>query len=299
MPKIQRYETQATLTTARPTSESPAVQVDSAALSQSSRALSQMGTTIAAIGENIAKVKADQEFAQAKIAGANADAEIKSEAAQDNDFQNFEAKYSKKYKEAQDTILRTIKSSSAKEAFSQDFGLKSTYGFHNIMSSGRKRFIAYDKDLMAQETVQAKDRYYQAQTNGEKQDAKNELSNIFQRRVENNVLNEPEAAVLHRKTVDDLTEGQAEYDIFTNPNLALIELNKGNKGIYKGLPPDKQVGLIKKANTRIKDIEKDAKYIRNENKINNRFDVISNISNGDLNWEESNQIMNNIFRLKK
>ena len=146
MPVIQRYDTQATLGITRPTSESPAVQIDAGALTQSSRALSQMGTTIASIGENIAKVKADQEYSQSKIAGANADAEIKAEAAQDSDFQNFEAKYSKKYQEAQDNISRNIRSSSAKEAFLNDFGLKSTYGFHNIMSDGRRRFIAFDKD---------------------------------------------------------------------------------------------------------------------------------------------------------
>jgi hypothetical protein len=227
MPQIPQYNTQAGIQVKKLTEEAPAIRLSAEGLTQSARAMSQFGVTISNIAEDIAKVKADQEYAKAKIEGYKVLSQIETEGAQDGDFQNFEPKYAKKIKDTQESISKTIRSPQAKQAFEQDFELKSTYSFHDIMTDGRKRFIAYDKDLMVQEVATAKERYYSASTSGEKQNAKDELGQIFSRRVENKILNKPEAANLHQKEVASLDEGQAEHDILGNPSYALGELQKG------------------------------------------------------------------------
>lgn len=255
MPRIPIYNNQASIQIRKVTEEAPAIRIPAESFTHEARAMSQLGVTISAIAEDIIKVKADQEYAKAKIEGYKTLSQIEVEASQDDDFQNFEPKYTKRIKDVQETILKTIRSPQAKQAFQQDFELKSTYSFYDIMTNGRKRFIDYDKDLMTQEIVTTKQRYFSASTPGEKQNAKDELAQIFSRRAENKILNKAEAANLYQKEMASLDEGQAEHDILSNSAYALGELQKGKQGAYKELVQDKRIDLIRQAESRIEKIK--------------------------------------------
>lgn len=220
MARIPVYDRQGSLRVGSISPEAPAKMIDASSFTNEARAMSQFGVTVQNIAEDIIKVKADQEFAKAKIEGYKVLQQIEAESVQDDDFQNFEPKYSKRIKDTQEAISKNIRNPQAKQAFQQDFELKSNYSFYDIMADGRKRFIAYDKDLMAQETVATKERYFSASTIQEKQNAKDELAQIFSRRAENKVLNKAEAANLYKKEIMALDEGQVKYDILTNPQKA-------------------------------------------------------------------------------
>ena len=213
--------------------------------------MSQFGVTVGNIAEDIIKVKADQEYAKGKIEGYKALQQVESEASQDDDFQTFEPKYSKRIKDTQEAISKTIRNPQAKQAFNDDFALKSTYSFHDIMADGRKRFLAYDKDLMAQEIVTTKERYFSASTTQEKQNVKDELAQIYTRRIGNKLLNKAEAGNLYKKELAGLDEGQAEHDILGNPQYALDQLVRKEKGIYPTLSELKRMQFIEDAQQKI------------------------------------------------
>ena len=255
MPTIPTYTSQARLNVERLPTEARAPMIDAASFTQEARAMSQFGATLGEVTQLFIKAKADQEFAQAKIAGAGALEQIKAEASQDNDFQNFEPKYAERLKETQENILKTIRSPQAKQAFQQDFELKSTYDFYDIMKDGRTRFIAYDKDLMKQEIFDTRKRIFTATTDIEKQNARNELASIFHRRMLNGILNKPEAINLFRIEKESLDEGQAEFDMLGNPSYVLSELQKGEQGIYKNIAQDKRIDLIKSTESRVEKIK--------------------------------------------
>lgn len=257
MPKIPSYDSQVSIQSRRLTREGPGLRISPD--TTQARALTQFGVTLSGVAEDFIKAKADQEYAAAKVEGYKALAQTKAEAGQDNDFQNFEPKYAKKIKEIKETISKTIRSQQAKRLFQQDYELKSTYSYYDIMAAGRKRFVAYDKDLMAQETVATKERYFSASTPGEKQNAKDELGQIFSRRVENKILNKVEAGNLYAKEIADLDEGQAEYDILGAPSYALGELQKGKHGAYKNLAQDRRVDLIKSAESHVEKLQNQKK----------------------------------------
>jgi len=255
MPKIPKYTAQKGLIAPGLTKESPAINIDPNSFTGEARALTQMGVSVSEIAENIQKVKSDQEYAQANITGYKSLQEMEVEASQDNDFQNFESKYSKKIQDTKQSISKNIRSPQAKRQFDNDFELKSTYAFYNIMANGRKRFIEFDQDLMNKEASDAKERYFSATSPQEKQNARDELASIFMRRVQNKTLNRAEGVTLHKKEVEGLTEGQVEWDILNNPFIAAAELQKGKFGIYKDLPQKKRVEYIGKADTRIEKLQ--------------------------------------------
>ena len=259
MPRFESYDSRLGVKVRSPTREAPAVKIDPSALTAQDRAISQFGSTLTGVSENFIRAKSDQEYAQAKIAGYKQLAQLESDSLKDNDFQNFEPKYSKRMQQIQQNISKTIRNPIAKQQFQQDFEIKSTYSFHDIMASGRKRFVEYDKDLMSQEVVTAKKRYFTALTTGEKQDAKDELARIFSRRVENNLLTDTEADAFRQKEMVDLVEGQADQDILGDPVYALTELQKGEKGAYKGLDRKKRLDLIDSAESQIKKIQEGTK----------------------------------------
>lgn len=261
MPRIPQYNQQESIRQGEsiqvrqlPT-EAPAIRIDASSYAHEARAASQLGVTISNIAEDIIKVKADQEFAKAKIAGYQGLQQIEADASQDDDFQNFETNYSKKIKDLQDNISKTIRSPLAKQQFNDDFALKSTYSFYNISADARKRFMNYDKDLMAQEITTTEDRIFSATTPQEKENAKAELASIFSRRVENKTLNKAEATNLYKKELMGLDEKQTEYDILRNPIYTLGELQKGKEGAYKNLAQDKRIDLIKQAESRIEKLK--------------------------------------------
>jgi hypothetical protein len=250
LPKIPQYESRESIQVRTVTEEAPGIRISPEDLTITSKAVSQFGITVQNIAEDIIKVKADQEYAQAKIESYKALSQIESEAAGDNDFQNFEPKYSKKIQEIKDNITQKIKSPLAKQEFQQDFDLKSIYAYHDIMANGRRRFLDYDKDLMNQEIALAKERYFTASTPGEKQNAKDELGQIFSRRIENKILNKAEGANLHQKIIAGLDEDQAGEDIILNPQYALDQLTRKDSP-YKNLTKLKRAELIDKAQQQI------------------------------------------------
>ena len=297
MPKIPQYNSQAslraeTLRTGKLTEEAPAVRVSPDSLIHETRALSQFGVTVRNIAEDIIKVKADQEYAKAKIEGYKTLLQIEAEASDDNDFQNFEPKYSKRIKETQENILKTIRSPQAKQAFQQDFELKSTYSFYDIMAQGRKRFLKYDEDLRIEETAAAKERYFSASTTQEKQNAKDELAQIFSRRVERRLLNRPEAAVLYKKEIQELTKGQLTYDLGRDMALSLensytySQLKLGDKGDYAELSKEDAGRALEEIQLKVNRNKRDFEFQQNINQKQNLAQMIIAQSEGKLTYEE-------------
>lgn len=292
MPKIPQYDSQATIQTRKPTEEAPAVRIPAESFTEQIRAVSQFGITIQNIAEDIIKVKADQEYATAKIEGYKGLSQIELEASQDDDFQNFEPKYTKRIKDTQETILKTIRSPQARQVFQQDFELKSTYSFYDIMANGRKRFLDYDKDLMAQETATTKERYFSASTTQEKQNAKEELAQVFSRRVENKILNKAEAANLYQKELKELIKGQFNYDkgrdMATSLENSYVynQLKLGDKGTYTGLSKDEVGKSLEEIQLKVNRNKRDFEFQSNINQTQTLAQMIIAQAEGTLDFEQ-------------
>ncbi len=295
MPKIPTHDSQIGIQRRSLTRIGPGFRIPAGSNTGEARALSELGVTIQGIAENIRKVKADQEFATGKVEGFKALSEIELEASEDNEFNDFESKYSRRISEAKESILNNIKSPQAKAAFSQDFELKSAYSFHNMMASGRKRFVARDSDLMAEEVAITKERYFSAISPIEKQDAKNELETIFARRVDDNILSPVEGRKQHAESIESLDEEQAEWDIFKRPEHALEQLELGKKGAYPSLAPDKRVSLIKSTQSMIKTDQAYIKRVKNDKLIADRLDIIEKIASGEINLKDSPNFIRGMF----
>lgn len=250
MAKIPTYNSGLSVRPSSVTQEAPAVRIDANSFTHVNQAIGQLGVTIGDVAQKIIKVKAEQEHDKAVISSSQMLAQIETEAAQDSDFNNIESKYSKRINDIRENVLKGISSPLAKQSFSKDFELKSTYAYHDIMNGARKRFLDYDKDLMTQRVNETKESYYSATTPQEKQLARDEIASVISRRAENGVLNKAEAALLYQKEISGLDEGQAEHDILGNPVGALTELQKGQEGVYKNLTQEKRDELIKSAENR-------------------------------------------------
>jgi len=258
MPKIPTYTRQIGLT-----KEVPGVKMPAAAGGIEAKGIGELGQAITQIGQRIRKARIDEQEIKGVLQGKKRFDEILINATENPDIAFNEELH---YQELQKAKEEAVNSASEPEA-KKRIGLRLDFDLQNaqlkIKRFSYRKLIEQKLNSLAEFKADAIKRWTAEENPKQKQIILAELIAEFRKNYENKVLSYNDYIRNVREIKEKLPEYQAEWDIYQkDPVFTLNELQKGEQGIYKGLPQDKRLDLIEMAKKQINKIREEERKLR-------------------------------------
>lgn len=281
MPKIPRYETDATLT-----KEAPSVPVNAEAYGTFGKGLQEMGQTLGVIGQTFEKLRDIQQVSEAETEAAQRMEDLRIRTDNDPDIYGAGQRAEEELRKIREDTSNKISSVPAKMKYGAEYDLKSVAFMHKVNTDLKGKQVDLAQATMLKANDVDKEAYFNAASAAEQQMIKDRMKNRVDEMMSVGAIDQMAGYKYWTATEHDLNVGQVKNDIELDAGLALRELQKGKEGIYPDITTEERQDLTKAAEYQIARSERIAKQNIMIARNKNEAAMVDKYWNGTLTNDE-------------